>query len=524
MSNKKKKMNAAIENQEPRTPTNSEFSVRKIKNKKSIWDTMYSDEASRKRLSDRTPDVGSSLPTTAEGVRSALEDALSNPKDAAKASKKLYAINTLYSSIINYLSNMYMWRYKVTPHRSYTKSKAKSNKVISEQDFQQDYRLMLEAVDGLSVETKFPSLLSQLFIEGAVYFTTVYDEEQVLIDTLLLPNDRCRKVGETQYGTNIIQFDMQYFDSLGLTNEELKDYLATFPSEIQKGYKKYKKESSLRWVLLDPTYSSCLMMNEYGVPTLYYLYSSILNYEKYQDNELERNENLLKYIVVQKMPIYQDKLIFEMDEVASLHKSMRKIVDKGDKARLLTTYGDVDVKRIAEDESTQSDILSKALNSIYSNGGFNPTFFTGDSVTALQMALIRDQGFVWHFVQQLTNFYNLVLNNYLKLKYYEADFEILRISSYSYKDDIEVFRNNATLGVGKLDYLVASGTKQRNVQDTLDLEGYLHLDQIRPMQTSYTQTASDRQAGSNKDEDKTASNDEEVKEESGIEPSETSEK
>lgn len=246
MSNKKKKTNAAIENQEPRTPTNSEFSVRKIKNKKSIWDTMYSDEASRKRLSDRTPDVGSSLPTTAEGVRSALEDALSNPKDAAKASKKLYAINTLYSSIINYLSNMYMWRYKVTPHRSYTKSKVKSSKVISEQDFQQDYRLMLEAVDGLSVETKFPSLLSQLFIEGAVYFTTVYDEEQVLIDTLLLPNDRCRKVGETQYGTNIIQFDMQYFDSLGLTNEELKDYLATFPSEIQKGYKKYKKESSLR--------------------------------------------------------------------------------------------------------------------------------------------------------------------------------------------------------------------------------------------------------------------------------------
>lgn len=483
---------------------------------------MYSDEASRKRLSNRTPDVGDSLPTTASEVRSDLEDALSSPKDAAQASKKLYAINPLYASVINYLSNMYMWRYKVTPHRSYTKSKAKSNKTINEQDFQQDYRLMLEAVDGLSVETKFPCLLSQLFINGAVYFTTVYNEEQVLIDTLLLPIDRCRKVGETQYGTNIIQFDMQYFDGLGLTDEELKEYLATFPSEIQKGYKKYKKESTLRWVLLDPTFSSCLMMNEYGVPTFYYLYNSILNYEKYQDNELERNENLLKYIVVQKMPIYQDKLVFEMDEVAALHKSMRRIIDKGDKARLLTTYGDVDVKRIAEDESTQSDILSKALNSIYSNGGFNPTFFTGDSVAALQMALIRDQGFVWHFVQQLTNFFNLVLNNYLKLKYYEADFEILRISSYSYKDDIETFRSNATLGVGKLDYLVASGTKQRNIQDALDLETYLHLDQIRPMQTSYTQTASDREDGDSEGAGNDSGDSASKEGNSGIEPSESS--
>ena len=44
---------------------------------------------------------------------------------------------------------------------------------------------MLEAVDGLNIETKFPNLLRQLFINGAVYFTTVFNEEQVLIDTVL---------------------------------------------------------------------------------------------------------------------------------------------------------------------------------------------------------------------------------------------------------------------------------------------------------------------------------------------------
>lgn len=55
-----------------------------------------------------------------------------------------------------------------------------------------------------------------------------------------------------------------------------------------------------------------------------------------------------------------------------------------------------------------------------------------------------------------------------------------------------MFKENATLGVGKLDYLIASGIKQRNIQDTFELESFLELEKITPMQTSYTQTAEDR--------------------------------
>ena len=496
---------------------NNNFASRKLKNKKAFWNTMYSDPVAEKRRWNRTPDVGSDLPTTAEEVRNLLEEALTSQETIIKNSRRLYAINPIYAKIIDYLANIYVWRYKVTPHRSYTKSKAKSRKEISEEDFKQDYQLMLEAIDGLNVETTFPVLLTHLFINGSIFFTTVYDEEQILIDTLVLPSDRCRKIGETQFGTSIIQFDMQYFDSLGLTEAQGKEFLGTYPKEIQNAYNKYKKDSNLRWAMLNPTTSSCLMLNEFGVPTFFYLYASILNYEQYQDNELERNENLLKYIVVQTMPIYQDKLVFEMDEVAALHRSMKKVIDKGDKARLLTTYGQVSVQRIAEDESAQSTVLEKALEAIYDNGGFNPTLFTGESVQALKYALVRDQGFVWRYVQQLCSFYNIAVNNYLTLKNYEVDFEILRISSYTYSDDIEVFKNNATLGVGKIDYLIASGIKQRNIQDTLELENYLHLDQITPMQTSYTQSSADVEvkSASNEDED-------EDEKSSDIEPSKDS--
>ncbi len=79
---------------------------------------------------------------------------------------------------------------------------------------------------------------------------------------------------------------------------------------------------------------------------------------------------------------------------------------------------------------------------------------------------------------------------------------------------MKVYKDNATLGVNKIDYLIASGIQQKHIKDTLDLEKYLGLENITPMQTSYTQTAEDRSAeSSSTNTSKTKDSD------SGIEPS-----
>jgi hypothetical protein len=167
----------------------------------------------------------------------------------------------------------------------------------------------------------------------------------------------------------------------------------------------------MRWQTLDPRFSSGLMMNEMGLPTYLYLYGGILDYEKYQDNELERNENLLKYIVVHTMPHYEDKLIFEVDEVAAIHKSLKKIVDTGEKARLITTYGDVHVDKISESDTSENEVLSKAFKAIFNNAGFNSGVFTSETVEGLKKSLVRDKAIVWRHVQALTSFYTIAINN-----------------------------------------------------------------------------------------------------------------
>lgn len=485
MAEEKEKQEQVTEVKDP-----TQFRIDRVKK---IQD-MYADEASTDRSLNRTPSYETGRPEIrkAKDVYKLLNDAIGDPSKAVELSKKLYCTNPIYASVINYLSNIFMWRYKVIPHRNYVKSKAKAKKEIKQDEYRLIYNLMLEVVDGLTIETKFPDLLSRLYITGAVYMTTLSDEDNLIVDTLILPNHYCRKVGETQFGTAIIEFDFSYFQKLGLTEDKLNKYFKSFPKEFKKNYLKFLKNPTVRWLPLDPHFSTGILLNEMAIPTFLYLYAGILNYEAYEDNELERNENLLKYLVVQTMPHYEDKLIFEMDEVKELHKSMKKIIDRGDKTRLVTTFGDVHLEHIGEADSALNETLKNAFKAIFNNAGFNSAIFTAESVEALNYSLIRDKGMVWKHVQNLLNFYTIAINNWFDFKEFQADIDILPISPYNYKEDIEIYKNNATLGVGKLDYFIAAGVKQINISDQLHLEDFLNLEDITPMQTSYTQTAEDR--------------------------------
>ena len=154
-----------------------------------------------------------------------------------------------------------------------------------------------------------------------------------------------------------------------------------------------------------------MLLNEYAVPTFLYLWGGILDYEQYQDDELARHEDMLHYLVVQTMPHYEDKLLFEMDEVKALHQSMRRKIDQGDRVKLVTTFGDIKVARMAESDTVANEVLSNAFKAIFNNAGFNSGIFTDKSVEALKMSLIRDRGFVWKFVRMLISFYNIAINN-----------------------------------------------------------------------------------------------------------------
>lgn len=400
---------------------------------------------------------------------------LSSPNNAIQISKQLYASNSIYAGIVDYYANMLLWQYYFVPVK-----KTKGTKTLDKA-----YDTMREVVDGLSIETVFPYLMKEIFIKGGVYIAT---EPQTKSKTLLgitLPPEYCRTVWISQYGTTLFQFNYSYFKDLGLNKDELEIFIQSFPSYIQEGYRLYERDKNYDWQDLDGRYCGAILMNEYAFPTFLYSAYSILNYEVYGENELDRNTDELDKIIIHKIPNYQGELILSIPEVNMLHKKMS--AGLGSNYKLLTTFGDAQIQNAQTSKSERSEVLLNAYKSIYNNSGINNEFFTSDNTEALKTSLEKDLSIVWNLATQITSFYNLAINNSYNFNGYQCELNILPVTHYNHREMMQKYKESATLGVGKMEFIIASWTKQSHISSKMELEDFLKLDELKPLSTSYTQ-------------------------------------
>ena len=69
---------------------------------------------------------------------------------------------------------------------------------------------------------------------------------------------------------------------------------------------------------------------------------------------------------------------------------------------------------------------------------------------------------------------------------------MLPITHYNLKEMMEIHRRNGEYGIGRLEAVVASGTKQKHVMHKSKLEDFLGLDEIlKPLSSSHTQSGKD---------------------------------
>lgn len=471
MSKKKEEL---TNNPAPEASNNFKLNRTKIKE-------MYKDDVSIRRNVNKNIGISTSMASlTADSLKNAyftLTDTLENQR---KYSAEAYTFYPIYANIVDYLSNMFCWRYTYIPRL--VKEKA------SKTDYMEIYGLMGDVVEGIMPETTFPMILTDLFVTGAVFLITNKNTSSKTITTLKLPYKYCRPSSISQFGTVIYQFDFSYFDNLGLNKTELETIFNFYPKEMRTQYNAYLTDKqNLRWQILDPKFAAAFMANEHGFPTRLQTLINILQYNNYLDNELVRNSQQLDKIVTHKMPTWEDKLVVDIDEMTELHQSMAKVLSKNKHIRLLTSFGDIDVKSIGEDKSQENKVLTNAYNAIFDATGLNHEVFTGDIKEALSYSILRDKSVVWKYVQQLVSFYNVVINNSFNFKGYQCDFNILPITIYDEKEMLLHYKEGATLGVNKLEYIVASGVKQVNLASKFELEDVLKLDQLKPLSTSYTQ-------------------------------------
>lgn len=426
-------------------------------------------------------------------------------KDIVDLSNYAYATEPTYSEIIDYLSNMYMWRYYYIP--------VAKRKTAGKAEYKEIYDLMSEIVDGLNIEMTFPMILSKLLIEGVVYLYTEKNTSSKTVNTIILNSRYCSPVMKSQYGTGIFQFDLRYFDDFGVTGEALEEILKVFPKELTEAYRDYKGSggeapvpgSQKYYKILDGRYSTYINVNDYNFPKKLSVLKSILDYNQYQLNEVEKNTSELDHVLTHEIPTHEDRLLFELPEVKELHTSMSRMLAGTKRIKLLTTFGKTSILPLQAASGIQNNTLERANKAIFDKAGLNSGFFVGSTPEALRISITKDSSTIWNYIQKIINFYNLTINNLYNFKGYQIELTMLPITHYNQNEDLELYRRNAEFGIGKIEAIIASGIKQKHIQSKYTLEEFLDLDEIlKPLSSAHTQSGNTSQTPAEKTEiDKT---------------------
>ena len=445
---------------------------------RSTIEEMYKDDRSIGRNVDQSRNESTTLGSlTIDSFNNNYYN-INNVTVVRNYSREAYTFYPIYASIIDSLKNMFYWRYVFYPRL--VKEKKKTS------DYEEIYNNMAEVVDGLNIETTFPHLLGKLFVDGALFLTTTKRTGSKTVSTIVLPPERCRVTGATQFGTSVFQFDFAYFDDQGFTKDQLDKIFPMYPPEMRTLYDAYKKDSKLRWQKLNPKFAAGFILNEHAFPTYLRSVGAIMQYDQYRTNELERSEQQLVKIIAHKMPTWEDKLVVEIPEMTALHQSMAKTLTKNKYVRMLTTFGDLDVLSIGEDQSKENKTLSNAYAAIFNVDGENDNLYSGNSKESREFSLRRKESIVWKYVQDLVAFYNLVINNQFNFKGYQCSLNMLPLSVYNFSTTMLQYKEGATLGASKLEYVVGLGTKQVDIPSKVELEDFLKLNELTPLSTSYT--------------------------------------
>lgn len=426
-----------------------------------------------------------------EALMDLIESSIDNPSQIAEVSNLLHSFDPNYSKIIEYYVNLFYIRYLVVP----TAAKNTTLEEIKDEDYKKSYEKMMEVIDGMFLETTVTDLLEELFKTGSVYMTTTKNNVSQTATILMLPKSYCRTIYQTNFGTNAIQFDFRYFDQnfQGLETEEV---LKLFPSEFSKLYNEYKNDSSgareSYWKILDTRYSTSIIVNSSEYAPFITALNGILEYETVRDNELKKSSNELKTILTHRIPMVDDRPIFDMDEVVSIQKAISKVTSNHEGLETITVFGPTEVVKLQEEGKAENKRINQSYNTIFNASGLNANSFNGSTDKALEYSFTAAKGFVWKFIEKISAYLNLTVNNIYNFKPLQAKIKFLPITMFDDLEQIKMYRENASYGIGKLEAIIATGVKQKEILATSKLEKFLDLESLLvPLSSSHTQSNTD---------------------------------
>ena len=418
------------------------------------------------------------------------------PDQLKNLSEFYFYSSGFYRRIIAYYATLLKYSGILIPHLLDPKKKLTDTKLSKK------YYEASNFYDNLEIIDICTSIVTQTLVDGAYYgmIKDFGDTGFVLQD---LPFEYCRSRFKNSNNVDLVELDMKYFDQIRDADQKAIA-IASFPSEIQKGYRNYQKNSQARWVFIPEDLGVYVSLIE-EKPFFLNIIPAVINFQDYKDIEKNKDAQEIKKVLVQKIPTTNaGELVFEPEEAEEMHRGTVGMLKKNADISVLTTYADVSLESMVDARQTIANNLDKIEKTIYSEAGVSKQLFAADGNLSMEKSLQNDLSLMMILGNKIANILTCFINK--KFGDNKISFKV-RMLPISYYNSREYNDNVFKLATSGYSYIIPALTCGINQSDLIDLKKLenelLQLeDVLKPLQSAYTQSAANqKESGAPKKEE-----------------------
>lgn len=422
---------------------------------------------------------------TKEKYRIYIENPTNYEKELRNMSNFLYRVSMPYRRFINYLSDIPLFYWNLTPQLDFTGTIA-SDKILK------NYYKILQLLENMSIPNEMRKVLNAAIREG-VFYGFIYEDKNSFFIQKLDP-DYCRIV-EIEAGCFNFAFDFSFFTKYPTYLEYMDPYFTTLYNLYQSDRTNYQ------WQILDGDKTICVKTDpdttDPTLPLLVGLFESLLDLIDARSMQRNKDEIQNYKLITLKIPTFDstkevDDFSVDMETAVKFYNKLADIVP--DSVGVALTPLDVGTIDFVPDESN-ANLITSSMKDVFDDSGISQLLFNSNSSgsTGLEASLKVDSAMVWKLVECVERWIRryIMYNSTGSTKYF---FDILRVDIFNKKAEVDRELSLASSGVpNKLQLAATNGENPFRALSNQYFENEilgLHESWI-PLKTSYTMSGDD---------------------------------
>lgn len=438
---------------------------------------------------------------TKELIKQYTRNPYANLNNIRNVSMFLERSSMTYKKILAYFSQMPLYHYNIIYRADFVKG-------VDPQKMLKAYQELSQKLHEINMGKEFQTVVATALRDGA-YYGFIYDGEGDGFLLQALEPQYCKIQSVTGDGQYVFAFDATFFDA-GDNKEYLygtdEDSEGIWDSIFIEGYETYKSQGrDYRWFQIPPERSLCLLAGDnpdMPLPLFFSVFTSLFDLLDLEQILASKTELENYVLLLSKIPLLTnttdpDDFAVSIEAVEMMQEMINEVVPN----LVGTAYSPCELDVIHFDKSNTSedtDKLAQSMHNLFANLGISELVVSGGASTnsiGLKFSIQNDEAFAFVYMKRIESW----MNAYIKQNYSQEFYlKFHRVSYFNQQEVATMYKDAVTLTAPLLtDYVTALGQTPYEMMCMTYMENALNLKNglWTPLQTSYTQSGKDEEAG-----------------------------